>query len=99
MRSVQGRNHPVFSGGGGKMMQFVAAPNKYIRLWKFREGQLPDCPPIFAGLGQRMRWSALADKIKTIVLDKKSYRGTQSQTCVVDERSAKSSEIVPEYRW
>jgi len=44
--------------------------------------------------GQRLRWSALADKIKTIVSDKVNYRGTQSQTCVVGERSAKSGEMV-----
>jgi len=28
--------------------------------------------------GQRLRWSALADKIKTIISDKLNYRGTQS---------------------
>jgi len=31
---------------------------------------------------------------KTIVLDKVNYRRTQSQTCIVDERSAKSGELV-----
>jgi len=37
-----------------------------------------------------LRW----DKIKTVVLDKVNYRGTQSWTCVVWERSAKSGEMV-----
>jgi len=32
--------------------------------------------------------------MKTIVLDKVNYRGTQSQACEVDERSAKSDEMV-----
>jgi len=44
--------------------------------------------------GQRLRWSALTYKIKTIVSDKVNYRGTQSKTCLVDERSAKSGEMV-----
>jgi len=30
------------------------------------------------GRGQHMRWSAIADKTKTIVSDKVNYRGTQS---------------------
>jgi len=41
--------------------------------------------------------SACADQplqIKTIVSDKVNYRGTQSKTCVVGERSAKSGEMV-----
>ena len=44
---------------------------------------------------QRMRWLAKADKIKTIVSDKVNYRGTRSYTCVMDERSAKSGDMVP----
>jgi len=37
-------------------------------------------PPLHTPLqcGQRLRWSALAEKIKTIVSDKVNYRGTQS---------------------
>ena len=41
--------------------------------------------------------SAFADKpkqIKTIVSDKMNYRGTQSKTGVVGERSANSGEMV-----
>jgi len=45
-------------------------------------------------VAQRLRWSALADEIKTIVSDKVNYRGTQSQTCVVDGDFAKSGEVV-----
>jgi len=45
-------------------------------------------------MGQRLRRSALADKIKTIVSDKVNYRGAQSKTCVVHERSAESGEMV-----
>jgi len=40
-----------------------------------------------------MPWSAIAEKTKTIVLDEVNYRGTQSSTCVVDERSTKSDEM------
>jgi len=43
---------------------------------------------------QRLSWSTVADKIKTIVSGKANYRGTQSWTCVVDERSARSGEMV-----
>ena len=39
--------------------------------------------------GQRLRRSAIADKIKAIVSDKVNYHGAQSQTCVVEKRSAK----------
>jgi len=39
-----------------------------------------------------MHCSAIADKTKTVVSDKVNHRGTQS--CVVDERSAKSGEMV-----
>ena len=46
--------------------------------------------PNAVNCGQRLPWSALADKINAIVLDKPNYRGTQSSICVVDERSAKS---------
>jgi len=45
----QGRNQLIFSGVG-KMMKLLAAPYKYIRLWKFRGGQLLDSPPMVAGL-------------------------------------------------
>jgi len=44
--------------------------------------------------GERLRWSVLADKIKGIVSEKVNYRGTQSKICVVNERSAKSGEMV-----
>jgi len=44
--------------------------------------------------GQYLRCSAIADKVKTIVSDKVNYRETKSWTCVVDERSAKSGEMV-----
>jgi len=42
----QGRNQLIFSGGwgGGKMTSLLAAPNKYIRLWKFRGGNCPIAP-------------------------------------------------------
>jgi len=44
-------------------------------------------------------WSALAlishgRQNKKIVSDKVNYRGAQSETCVVGERSAKSGELV-----
>jgi len=38
--------------------------------------------------------TAIAGKIKTIVSDKVNYRETRSYTCVVDEMSAKSDEMV-----
>jgi len=42
-----------------------------------------------------MRWSAIANKIKTTVSDKVNYCGTHMrQICVVDERSAKSGKMV-----
>jgi len=44
--------------------------------------------------GQRLRWSALADKINTIVSDKVNYRGAQFWRCVVDGGFAKSGKVV-----
>jgi len=76
--------------GGGyiqwRMMSFVF----YVCcLWRHNWRRIPK--PTF---WRSLHWSSIADKIKTIVLDKVNYRGTQSQTCVVGERSAKSGELV-----
>jgi len=50
------------------------------------------------GRGQCMRWSVIADEIKASVVDKLNCQGTQSWTCVVDERCAKNREMVPRCR-
>jgi len=41
------------------MMYLVAVPNKYMHLCKFRGKQLPDCPPLVAGLEQTILFTNL----------------------------------------
>jgi len=45
-------------------------------------------------VSRRLRWSAFENNINAIVAEKVNYRGTQSQKCVVDGRSANSGEMV-----